>query len=125
MSDDPARKILGGDWQLTTKEIWEQLTSSYNWSWNDISSTTTKKGMEVTNKSTNKSIFLPAAGEGFETSFRSVRTHGYYWSGTASAAYSTDAYRLHFASNFTPPEQSSSFRYFGSSVRPVRLVPVD
>ncbi len=125
MSDDPARKILGGDWQLPTKEIWEKLTSSYNWSWNDISSTTTKKGMEVKNKSTNKSIFLPAAGEGFETSFRSVRTHGYYWSGTASAAYSTDAYRLHFASNFTPPEQSSSYRYFGSSVRPVRLVPVD
>ena len=125
MSDDPARKILGGDWQLPTKEIWEKLTSSYNWSWNDISSTTTKKGMEVKNKSTSKSIFLPAAGDVFETSFRSVRTHGYYWSGTASAAYSSDAYRLHFASNFTPPEQSSSYRYFGSSVRPVRLVPVD
>ena len=124
MSDDPARKILGGDWQLPTKEIWEKLTSSYNWSWNDISSTTTKKGMEVKNKSTNKSIFLPAAGFVNEKSFDLVRTHGYYWSGTAGI-WPSDAYRLHFASNFTPPEQSSSYRYFGSSVRPVRLVPVD
>ena len=124
MSDDPARKILGGDWQLPTKEIWEKLTSSYNWSWNDISSTTRKKGMEVKNKSTNKSIFLPAAGEVFETSFRSVRTDGYYWSGTASASYRTDAYRLHFTNGRTPA-QPSSYRYYGSSVRPVRLVPVD
>ena len=123
-ADDAAYVILGGDWQLPTKEIWEKLTSSYNWSWNDISSTTRKKGMEVKNKFTNKSIFLPAAGEGFETSFRSVRTDGYYWSGTASAAYSSDAYRLYFANSRTP-NQSSSYRFFGSSVRPVRLVPVD
>ena len=123
MSDDPARKILGGDWQLPTKEIWEKLTSSYKWTWNNEISTTRKKGMEVKNESTSKSIFLPAAGFVNEKSFNLVRSNGYYWSGTASA-WSSDAYRLHFANNFSP-EQSGSYRFFGSSVRPVRLVPVD
>ncbi|WP_144007628.1 fimbrillin family protein [Prevotella sp. P3-120] len=123
MSDDPARKILGGDWQLPTKEIWEKLTSSYNWTWNDEISTTRKKGMEVKNKSTSKSIFLPAAGYVNEKSFVYVRSYGYYWSGTAGI-WSSDAYRLYFANSRTP-DQSSSYRFFGCSVRPVRLVPVD
>ena len=123
MSDDPARKILGGDWQLPTKEIWKKLTSSYNWTWNNEISTTRKKGMEVKNKSTSKSIFLPAAGFVNEKSFDSVRSYGYYWSGTASY-WSSDAYRLYFANSRTP-DQSSSYRFFGCSVRPVRLVPVD
>ena len=123
MSDDPARKILGGDWQLPTKEIWEKLTSSYNWTWNNEISTTRKKGMEVKNISTSKSIFLPAAGFVNEKSFNSVRSYGYYWSGTAGI-WSSDAYRLYFANSRTP-DQSSSYRFFGCSVRPVRLVPVD
>ena len=123
MSDDPARKILGGDWQLPTKEIWKKLTSSYNWTWNNEISTTRKKGMEVKNKSTSKSIFLPAAGFVNEKSFDSVRAWGYYWSGTAGI-WSSDAYRLYFANHCTP-DQSSAYRFFGCSVRPVRLVPVD
>ena len=123
MSDDPARKILGGDWQLPTKEIWKKLTSSYNWTWNNEISTTRKKGMEVKNNSTSVTLFLPAAGFVNEKSFNFVHAWGYYWSGTASY-YSSDAYRLYFANNYTP-DQSSSFRFFGCSVRPVRLVPVD
>ena len=123
MSDDPARKILGGDWQLPTKEIWEKLTSSYNWTWNNEISTTRKKGMEVKNNSTSVTLFLPAAGYVNEKSFNFVRAWGYYWSGTAGI-YSSDAYRLYFANNYTP-DQSSSYRFFGCSVRPVRLVPVD
>ena len=122
MSDDPARKILGGDWQLPTKEIWEKLTSSYNWTWKNEISTTRKKGMEVKNKSTSKSIFLPAAGFVNEKSFHSVRAYGYYWSGTAGI-WSSDAYRLNFANQYTP-DQSSAYRFFGLSVRPVRLVEV-
>ena len=123
MSDDPARKILGGDWQLPTTEIWKKLTSSYNWTWNNEISTTRKKGMEVKNESTSKSIFLPAAGFVNEKSFHSVRSYGYYWSGTAGI-WSSDAYRLNFANQYTP-DQSSAYRFFGCSVRPVRLVPVD
>ena len=123
MSDDPARKILGGDWQLPTKEIWKKLTSSYNWTWNNEISTTRKKGMEVKNNSTSVTLFLPAAGFVNEKSFNFVHAWGYYWSGTASY-YSSDAYRLYFANNYTP-DQSSSYRFFGCSVRPVRLVPVD
>ena len=123
MSDDPARKILGGDWQLPTKEIWEKLTSSYNWTWNNEISTTRKKGMEVKNNSTSVTLFLPAAGFVNEKSFNSVRSYGYYWSGTAGS-WSSDAYRLNFANHYTP-DQSSAYRFFGCSVRPVRLVPVD
>ena len=124
-ADDAANKILGGDWQLPTKEIWKALynTSSYRWTWTSKSS---KNGMEVQNNSTNKSIFLPAAGSVNETSFNFVDSYGYYWSSTIypSSNPNPNAYDLYFT-NGSVNAQNFNYRYFGVSVRPVRLVAVD
>lgn len=120
MEYDPARQILGGDWQIPTKAIWEALnTSSYKWTW------TTKKnknGMEVKNNSTINSIFLPAAGFVSNTSFDYVGSTGYYWSGTR---FSSDrAYNLRFISGSVSAKDYIKC-YVGYPVRPVRLVAVD
>ena len=116
MSDDPARQILGGDWQIPTKTIWEELKSKMN-------NLTTKgfnserKGYEFVNN--DQTLFLPAAGEVNGTSFNYVGSYGEYWSGTAYS--STDAYYLSFdESGFNV--QIIYDRYCGYSVRPVRLV---
>ena len=121
-ADDAANKILGGDWQIPTTEIWQALyTSSYKWTW------TTKKykdGMEVKNNSTINSIFLPAAGRIHGTTFSSVNFGVTYWSGTVTADSNIDAYGLNFSRNYVGV-QDYDWRYEGSSVRPVRLVAVD
>ena len=120
-SDDAARHILGGDWQLPTKEIWNALynTSNYAWTW------TTQdgyQGREVKNKTTEATLFLPAAGYFTSTSPSAVGSYGGYWSGTADS--STLACDLYFSSGSVYP-QYSSYRHCGYSVRPVRLVAVE
>ncbi|WP_158214855.1 hypothetical protein [Prevotella sp. P4-98] len=114
MSDDPARKILGGDWQIPTKAIWEALVGikSKNWDSN-------KKGYKFTNNS--QTLFLPAAGYVRGKNFHEYGSGARYWSGTASSIY--DAYRLSFSDSKL--NVSNIVRQYGCSVRPVRLVAVD
>ena len=116
MSDDPARKILGGGWQIPTKTIWEELKSKMN-NLTKKGFNSERKGYEFVNN--DQTLFLPAAGEVNGTSFNYVGSYGEYWSGTAYS--STDAYYLSFdESGFNV--QIIYDRYCGYSVRPVRLV---
>ena len=119
-SDDAANVILGGDWQLPTKDIWGNFdTNNYEWYWTTMNGNT---GSKVTSKTDNsKTIFLPAAGY-VNTWFNRVGTAGYYWIGTARS--SAEANNLNFfRSNDNPPRNYD--RYYGISVRPVRLVAVN
>ena len=131
MSDDPARKILGGDWQLPTKDIWWALrnanTKTVNWEtdgngnfWEQLSK---NKGIKITKKGESGTyLFLPYAGIFRGTEF--YEYNGKYWSGTA--AYSGNAYVLSFNRiEITPESTSVCDRYLGCQVRPVRLVAVD
>ena len=113
MSDDPARKILGGDWQIPTKAIWEALV--YN---------SSSKGWESGYKFINngQTLFLPAAGYVRAKRFSEYGSGARYWSGTAySSSY---AYRLSFSDSKLNVGNDLG-RQYGCSVRPVRLVPVD
>ena len=119
MEHDAACQILGGEWQLPTKDIWNKLCddTNYEWQWTTQDGYCGRKVTSITDNT--KSIFLPAAGEVDGTSFNYVGSYGEYWSGTAYS--STDAYYLSFdESGFNA--QIIYDRYCGYSVRPVRLV---
>ena len=131
MSDDPARKILGGDWQLPTKEIWVAL---YNANKNKVywgpdgnkglETISGIQGMKITRKDdSNTHLFLPAAGYFSRTVYYYGGRAGSYCSGTASS--STEAYNLEFDERNYVLGQKKSSRYLGRPVRPVRLVAVD
>ena len=111
---DPARQILGGDWQLPTKEIWENLIGVSTKSWDD-----SKKGYKFENN--DKTLFLPASGDVVLSKFRSVSSYGIYWSGTADSE-TGKANRFGFLFNGDVLVTASSIRFEGHSVRPVRLV---
>lgn len=130
-ADDAAHVILGGDWQLPTKEIWVALYGANKdkvyWGPNNGDETLETisgiQGMKITKKDyPNTYLFLPAAGYVNGTSFQEVGSIFYYWSGSANST--PNAYDLTFW-NGNVTAQDSSYRYFGFSVRPVRLVPVD
>ena len=110
MSDDPARKILGGDWQIPTKAIWEALV--YN---------SSSKGWESGYKFINngQTLFLPAAGYVRAKRFSEYGSGARYWSGTAYSNY--NAYCLYFKSGEVNAQKNYD-RYYGCPVRPVRLV---
>ena len=128
MSDDPARKILGGDWQLPTKDIWWALRDANNnkvyWETNGNGdfweSSSENKGIKITKKGEPSTyLFLPYAGKFSGTKFDEYA--GKYWSGTV--AYSGDAYVLSFMRGEITPKATSSYpRHLGCQVRPVRLV---
>ena len=121
--------ILGGDWQLPTKEIWVALyganTNTVNWGPNGDKTFDTIsgiQGMKITKKDdSNTYLFLPAAGQVLGSTFYHDNTLGYYWSGTA--VWSTAAYFLTFKSGNV--DALSDSRASGFPVRPVRLVAVD
>ena len=113
-SDDPARKILGGDWQIPTKTIWQELVNNLSSrGWDDG-----RKGYEF--KNNNQTLFLPAAGFVSGTSFNDNGSY-YYWSGTANL--DMKAYYLGFDRKGVYVG-ANNYRYSGFSVRPVRLVEV-
>ena len=124
---DAANMILGGDWQLPTKGIWEKLVNANNTTvyWGPEGNMSLEeingiKGIKITrNDESGSSIFLPAAGSVYETEISEVGIKGYYWSNTLYSIL--EASRLIFNEGFIYA-QNRNHRYFGFSVRPVRLV---
>ena len=126
-ADDAANVILGGDWQLPTKEIWVNLkeacrTSNYSAYFTPIDGC---KGCQVKRMTGNiQYIFLPAAGCVTSGWFNSYGSKGYYWTGTAYGK----KWACHLgldpdqAFNSAIVAQNKSPRRYGYSVRPVRLV---
>ena len=128
-SDDAARQILGGDWQLPTKEIWVALYNANqnkvywgpdgNKKFNTINGI---NGMKISKKDdSNTYIFLPAAGYVGRSSNYLVGDYGCYWSGTAYSG--TKPYQLYFSRGFAKT-QDYLRSFVGMPVRPVRLVEV-
>ena len=114
-SDDAARQILKGDWRIPTTEIWAALVNNSTKVWDS-----TNKGYKFTKNS--QTLFLPAAGNVWGTSFYNVGSSGRYWSGT-TASLQENADYLNF-DNVNLNAQDKGSRSQGFPVRPVRLVEV-
>lgn len=102
-----AMEAFGDD--LPTKEQFEELKSSCNWTW-------TGNGYKVTGPS-GASITLPAAGSRDGSFVDRVGSYGYYWSSTPNG--SDDAYYLNFSSDHCYVYYSR--RHYGFSVRLVTV----
>ena len=110
-SDDAARQILGGKWQVPTAHILYELCNQtkFTWSWSN-------NGMKISN-GTN-SIFLPAAGYIIDNDqLTSINVGGSYWSNMANSTI--DAFYLYF--DQTSQKRNISVRFYGLPIRPVRL----
>lgn len=108
--DDAAKVILGGDWQIPTKDVWTAL--------NGLSRSTVANGVVFTNN--EKTLSLPIAGQ-FSGTDQNSSTLLYYWSnynvdGNKAYAYYIPLYGGAFTNNYD--------RYLGHSIRPIRLVEV-
>ena len=132
LADDAASQILGGNWQLPTKEIWKALwdanTNSVYWGSNGdkyLEVMDGIQGMKITKIDDSSTyLFLPAANYFDGTRWSNYYgSYGCYWSGTADS--STGTCYLFFDNSGTVFPQNGSYRFYGFTIRPVRLVAVE
>ena len=117
-SDDAATANWGSGWQMPSEGQCDEL---YNSGYTTTTWTTLngKYGWKITSKSNGNSIFLPAAGCRDDTSLNSAGSGGIYWSRSLNTSDSYYAYYLYFNSSNIYANYLT--RYYGLSVRPVRV----
>ena len=115
---DFALAALGAPLHLPTKEQTQELYDNTDIEWVANYNGTGVAGRKFMKKSDHSVfIFLPASGYYSGASLGYRGTYGGYW--TSSFNSSADAYGLSFNSSNVNP-QSSNYRRFGRTVRPVQ-----
>ena len=114
---DAATAHLGAPWRMPTDAEFSALINNCTTTW---ITTNGVSGRLVTGTGAyaNRSIFLPAAGIGYDSGLYGPRSGGYYWSSTPYSDSSYYAWHLDFYSSSF--DRVNSDRYRGRSVRPVR-----
>ncbi|MBO5812351.1 MAG: InlB B-repeat-containing protein [Bacteroidaceae bacterium] len=100
LEDDAAHENWGGSWRMPTYKEWDELMTECIWTWSTKNGT---KGYNVTSKTNGNSIFLPAAGERYDTpydNYTGVGYSGYYWSRSLYSGNPRTAYYLDFGSDY-------------------------
>ena len=111
--DDAATANWGVIWRMPTETEWQELYS------NTTNIYTTQNGVNgrLFTASNGNSLFLPAAGYRYNSSFIDAGTGGSYWSSSLDTALPNGALSFGFASNYI---MSGVGRIYGHSVRAVR-----
>lgn len=113
-ADDAATMMWGSEWRMPSKKELEELLEQCIWTSSSVNGV---EGYKVTSKKagyTNKSIFLPAAGEMTGSPYKS---QGVYLSRTLYKEYPESAYALYwYPGKLAVGAQTRSL---GSSIRPV------
>lgn len=113
--DDVAHAKWGGKWRMPTKEEFEELRDSCTWTRTTLEGVT---GYLVTSNIegfSDRSIFLPAAGQYSDTELEAEDTFGYYWSRSLESGFGCFlAWGL-----FNNGNVGATDRTVGCTVRPV------
>ena len=115
---DAATAHLGAPWRMPTDAEFSALIDNCTTTWEMFNGVC---GLRVTGKGvySSKSIFLPAAGYGYDSSLHYLGSLGLYWSSTPRSGNSYLAWCLRFDSN-DEFYRDLSDRGRGPSVRPLR-----
>ena len=111
--DDVAHAHWGDSWRMPTYSEWKELRENCTWTWTIQNGV---KGYLVTGSNDN-SIFLPAAGNQYDTDLSSVGVWGSYWSSSLNTDNPYYAYYVNF--NSSSVYWVNGRRNYGFSVRPV------
>ena len=114
---DVAYVKWGGRWCMPTVEDCEELHDNCTSEWTTLNGV---NGTMFTSKNNGNSIFLPAAGNNYDSGeFYGVGSEGTYWSSSSDPSDSYFFYYIYFNSNGSHWSSYGDPYYFGKSVRPV------
>lgn len=111
---DAARKKLGNEWEMPTEDQLNELLDN-NYTIKSFEEFNGVKGLLITSRKNNNSIFLPAAGYISSTGIVGRTTSGCYWS--KKMISQTSAVELGFDSGGN--SASSQSRQYGCNIRAV------
>ena len=116
---DAATAHLGAPWRMPTSNDIDALIEKCTTTW---ITTNGVNGRLVTGKGSysDRSIFLPAGGHGYDSYFNYPGSRGYIWSSTPNSETSLFAQGLFFITSDIFRLDSKLYRFNGQSVRPVR-----
>ncbi len=112
--DDAATANWGSRWCMPTHEQWEELYQNTTNTW------TTQNGVNgrLFTASNGNSLFLPAAGNRWDSGLIGTGSNGLYWPRSLVTDYPHYAWGLNFNSDYCYMNYYD--RNYGFSVRPVR-----
>ena len=113
--DDPAAS-WGSGWRTPTKAQWDELLSNTTNQWTKRNGVS---GRLFTSKKNGQTLFLPAAGNRWDTELNDAGSYGYYWSRSLYTDYPNYAWYLDFNSDDCYMYYGY-YRFNGFCVRPVR-----
>ena len=108
--DDAATVILGGAWRMPTLEEFQELQDYCSWEESELNGVS---GYKVTSRRNGNSIFIPNAGQYYETELQLRGEAGYFWTSTRSD-YCSGA-----NSGSNSGMRYGEERHYGFSIRPV------
>ena len=112
--DDAAYVNWGPEWRTPSVDQIKKLIDGCTWQWTQQNGV---YGIKGTSKTNGRTIFLPAAGNRYDT-FLESGWYGDYWSRTFGSGFPYNAYYLNFSS-----DKVGWYYYYcssGQSIRPVR-----
>ena len=117
---DAATAHLGAPWRMPTDAEFSALFNNCDTKWTSCNGVS---GFLVKGRGsyTSKSIFLPAAGYGYDSGLRDFGSNGVYWPSSLSSDGLVYEYALTFLSHDF--DRYTDTRSYGESVRPVRSFP--
>lgn len=113
IEDDVACAKWGKNWRMPTQTEIQELIENCTWTWTKLNDV---EGFVVSARNGNY-IFLPAAGYKANTNSHYCGLYGCYWSSDLSMGVNYYSCYLYF--DYGSASNSSSFRNYGRSVRPV------
>ena len=120
--DDAAHVNWGGSWRMPTLAEWQELIDNCTWT---LTTQNGINGYKVTSNIagyTDRFIFLPAAGNRYDSDLYDVGFKGLYWSSSLYEYGSSNAWYLSFGLDgrfLDDYRYYYSNRFLGLSVRPV------
>ncbi len=108
----------GETWQMPSYEQCDELLNGCTYSWTTLNGI---NGALFTSKTNNKSIFLPAGGDRFDTDIYSRGDTGIYWTGTLHPFKDDSAYSLYFYGDNAFCGYNDYNRNLGRPVRAILL----
>lgn len=119
--DDAATVNWGSNWQIPSKEQFEELINTEYTTTEWIKLDGKYPGRLITSRKNGKSIFLPALGLILYDTSPLYNDQGCYWSRTLSTTRPDLAVGLNFSSDGISVSDINAERCLGFTVRPVRV----
>ena len=118
---DIATVQWGPNWRIPSKEEAEELIDNCTYERAIVDGC---EGIWFKSKNNNEKMFMPCAGDRYIENIRTVtpnHAHGYYWTANLYPTDNAAAYAFHWDGYTNMYKPAFKERYFGCSIRPVKV----